>query len=129
MMLPIFRLGLGGSIGSGDQIVSWIALDEIAPAVQHVLDTPSIRGAVNFTAPRAVSFGELVRTLASALHRPALVQVPAFAARLAMGEMADEMILTGARVLPRKLLDSGYAFRFPEIAGAIERALSGRNEA
>lgn len=123
VMLPLFQMGLGGSIGSGDQIVSWIALDEIAPAVQHVLATPSLRGPVNFTAPRAVSFRELAEALASTLNRPALFRVPAFAARLAMGQMADEMILTGARVVPKKLLESGYEFRVEEIGEAMKRAV------
>lgn len=127
VMLPLFQIGLGGSIGSGRQVVSWIALDEIAPAMLHVLATPALRGPVNFVAPEPVPFAELARALGHALHRPTLFTVPAFAARLALGEMGEEMVLSGVRVVPRRLLETGYRFRFPELTGAMEHALGGRD--
>ena len=126
VMLPLFQIGLGGSIGSGRQVVSWIALDEIAPAMLHVLATPALRGPVNFVAPEPVPFAELARALGRALHRPTLFTVPAFAARLALGEMGEEMVLSGVRVVPGRLLATGYRFRFPEISGAMEHALGAR---
>ncbi len=124
VMLPLFEIGLGGVLGSGRQIVSWIALDEIAPALLHVLATPALQGPVNFVAPEPVPFAELARALARALRRPALFKVPAFAAKLALGQMGEEMVLSGVRVIPRRLLDSGYRFRFPEIGAAMEHALA-----
>ena len=124
VMLPLFRIGLGGPVGTGEQVVSWIALDEISPALLHVLATPALGGAVNFTAPHPVSFNELARSLAAVLHRPALFRVPAFAARLALGQMGEEMVLTGARVRPARLLETGYTFRFPELGGALRHALA-----
>ena len=122
-MLPPFRLGLGGPIGSGRQVVSWIALDDVAHAMRHVLDTPALRGPVNFTAPNPVSFAELARALGRVLHRPVLFRLPAWVARLALGEMAEEMLLGGARAVPRALLASGYRFRFLEITGALRQAV------
>lgn len=122
-MLPPFRLGVGGPIGSGRQAVSWIALDDVARAVLHVLATPALRGAVNFTAPNPVSLAELARALGRVLHRPAFLRLPGWAARLALGEMAEQMLLTGQRVLPRALAASGFRFEQPEIEGALRQAL------
>ncbi|MBX6366262.1 MAG: TIGR01777 family protein, partial [Gemmatimonadetes bacterium] len=128
-MLPVFRLGLGGPVGSGRQVVSWIALAEIGPAMLHVIEHAELRGPVNFTAPESVSFNEFARTLGRVLGRPAVVRLPAFAARLVLGEMADELLLSGARVVPRRLLASGYGFRFPRLEpallGALERSGGG----
>ena len=123
-MLPPFRLGLGGPIGSGRQVVSWIALDDVARGMRYVLDTPTLRGPLNFTAPNPVTSAELARAIGRALHRPALFRLPEWAARLALGEMADEMLLAGARVRPRALLASGFHFELPEIAGALRQALT-----
>lgn len=124
VMLPLFRLGLGGPIGSGRQIISWVALDEIAPALLHLLATPELSGAVNVVSPNAVSFSELARELAAVLHRPAFFRLPAFAARLALGQFGEEILLTGSRIVPRRLQESGYEFRFPELRGALEHALT-----
>ncbi len=126
-MLPPFRLGLGGPIGRGRQVVSWIALEDVARAMLHVLGTPALRGPVNFTSPNPVSFNELARTLGRALHRPAIWRLPGWAARLLLGEMAEEMLLGGQRVVPRALEASGFRFELPEIEGALRRAL-GRAE-
>ncbi len=123
VMLPLFQIGLGGVMGSGRQVVSWIALDELAPALLHVLATPALQGPVNFVAPSPVPFAELARALGHALHRPALFRLPAFAARLALGQMGEEMVLTGVRVIPRRLLETGYRFRYPELEGALRHQL------
>lgn len=122
-MLPVFRLGLGGSLGGGTQVWSWIALDDVVEAALHVLRTDALAGPVNFTAPEPVSNAEFTRVLGLVLRRPAPFSVPTFAARLAAGEMAQEMLLTGARVLPRRLLESGYRFRFPTLEPALRHLL------
>jgi uncharacterized protein (TIGR01777 family) len=126
MLLP-FKLGMGGRIGSGEQFTSWIALDDVIGAIHHVLCEESVRGAVNAVAPDPVTNGEFTRTLARVLRRPTLLPVPAFAARLAFGEMADALLLAGARVMPARLQASGYRFRFPDLESAL-RHLLGRME-
>lgn len=121
-MLPVFRAGLGGRLGSGKQGFSWIALSELPAALQHIVEHVDISGPVNITAPGAVSNAEFTAELARALHRPALAVVPAFVLRAMLGEMA-EMLLTGVRAVPKKLLESGYSFAQPELRGALEEML------
>jgi uncharacterized protein (TIGR01777 family) len=118
-MLPLFRLGLGGPSGSGLQYVSWIARDDLAEAYRFVLETEGITGPVNATAPGAVTNGDFARALGKALRRPAFVPAPAFALRLLLGEMARELLLSGARVVPGKLLSGRFPFRFPDLEGAL----------
>ena len=122
LLLP-FRLGMGGRIGDGRQFTSWIALDDAVGAIHHAICEESVRGPVNAVAPGPVSNAEFTRTLARVLRRPTLLPVPAFAARLAFGEMADALLLAGARVLPTRLQASGYRFRFPELEGALRHLL------
>lgn len=122
MLLP-FRVGLGGRIGQGGQFMSWIALDDVLGAIYHALCTDSLHGPVNAVAPSPVRNAEFIRTLAGVLRRPALVPLPAFAARLLLGEMADELLLASARVMPARLQASGYRFRFPELEGALRHLL------
>jgi hypothetical protein len=122
-MLTPFQLGAGGVVGSGRQYMSWIALDDVIGALHHVLTRAELSGPVNVTAPRPATNREFTKTLGRVLARPTLVPVPAFAARLAFGEMADELLLSSARVEPRKLLETGYAFRFPELEGALRHVL------
>jgi len=122
-MLPPFRLGLGGRIGSGRQYISWIALDDAVGAVQHALATGALRGPANAVAPRAVTNQEFTRTLGRTLGRPTLFPMPAFAARLAFGEMADALLLGSARVEPARLLASGYRFRHGDLEGALRHLL------
>ena len=127
MLLP-FKLGAGGRIGSGTQFTSWIALDDALGAVYHALCKESLRGPVNAVAPGPVSNAEFARTLAQVLRRPALVPLPAFAARLVFGEMADALLLAGARVMPARLQAAGYRFRFPELEGALRHLLGRQKE-
>jgi uncharacterized protein (TIGR01777 family) len=122
MLLP-FSLGLGGKIGTGRQFMSWISLDDAVGATYHALTTDSLVGAVNVVAPAPVTNSEFTRTLARVLRRPALVPMPAFAARLAFGEMADALLLASARVVPSRLQGSGYRFRHPELEGALRHLL------
>jgi uncharacterized protein (TIGR01777 family) len=119
-MLPIFRFGLGGRLGSGKQWMSWIGVGDLVAAVLFVLDSTSVAGAVNFTSPQPVTNAGFTRALARQLHRPAVLPAPAFALRLALGTMADEALLSSARALPRKLLNAG--FRFSQ--GSIEESLT-----
>jgi uncharacterized protein len=118
-LLPLFKLGLGAKLGSGKQVWSWIAAADITPALLHLLERPEIAGPVNFVAPEAVTNEAFTDALAGVLGRPSFLKIPAFAVRLAPGGMADEMLLSGAHVVPRTLLDSGYAFRFPELKSAL----------
>jgi hypothetical protein len=123
-MLPIFRLGLGGKLGSGDQWMSWINLEDAAAAILFAMDTPALTGALNLTAPEPVTNAQFTRALGQALHRPAVLPAPAFALRLAFGEMADEALLSSARVVPAKLIASGFRFAYSTIDEGLAAALS-----
>lgn len=122
-MLPVFRLGAGGTLGDGRQWFSWVALDDVVRAVAWVLDHPELAGGVNVTAPEPVTNAELTETLGHVLHRPAMTRAPEFALRLVYGEMADEMLFASQRVVPRRLLDSGFRFAHPELASALHHIL------
>ena len=122
-MLPPFRLGAGGPLGSGRQWVSWVALDDVLGALHHALMADDLSGPVNVTAPGPVTSRHFAATLGRTLGRPALVPAPAFALRLLFGEMADTALLAGQRVLPARLTQSGYRFRYPELAMALEHLL------
>jgi len=122
MLLP-FRAGLGGVLGSGKQYVSWVALDDLPGIVLHVLGNGDLRGPVNAVAPRPVTNREFTDALGRVLSRPTLFPVPAFALRLAVGEMADALLLASARVVSRRLEETGYRFRFPELSGALRHLL------
>jgi hypothetical protein len=122
-MLPPFRLGLGGVLGSGQQYMSWIALDDVVGAMQHAIVTEALQGPTNAVAPRAVTNQEFTKTLGKVLGRPTAIPLPAFAARLMFGEMADELLLASARIQPTKLLASGYQFHYPELEEALQHVL------
>jgi hypothetical protein len=123
-MIPIFRLGLGGPLGNGRQWMSWISLRDSADAVLFALDTPSLVGPINVTAPNPVTNADLTCALAKRLHRPAIFAAPAFALRLAMGEMADEALLASTRVVPAKLSSAGFHFTYPILDMALAAALA-----
>jgi len=122
-MLTPFRMGLGGVIGDGAQWMSWIALDDVIGAIRHALTTDALRGPVNAVAPAPVTNGDFTRTLGRVLGRPTLLPLPAFAARLALGEMADELLLVSQRVMPARLQASGFAFLRPTLEDALRAAL------
>ena len=122
-MLPPFRLGLGGRLGSGRQWMSWVSLDDAIGAIHHAIFTPALCGAVNVTAPAPATNAEFTATLARVLARPAVVPVPAAALRLALGQLADEALLAGQRVLPAALLSAGYRFRAAGLEGALRHVL------
>jgi len=121
-LLPLFRLGLGGRLGSGRQYVPWIAIDDWVRAVAHLLVTESVEGPVNLAAPQQVTNAEFTRTLARVLGRPAVVVVPAFALRLVMAELGRE-ILASQRVQAARLLASGFTFKYPTLEEALRHLL------
>ena len=125
MLLP-FRLGAGGVVGSGRQYMSWISLDDAVGALRHSLGTQALRGAANAVAPAPVTNREFTRILAAVLGRPALLRVPAFALRLAFGEMADALLLSSARAEPARLIATGYRFRHPDLETALRHLLAKR---
>jgi uncharacterized protein (TIGR01777 family) len=119
-MLPIFRLGLGGQLGSGQQWMSWISLEDAVRAILFAMKSETLRGPVNVVAPNPVTNAEFTRALGRALHRPAVMPVPAPALKLMFGEMADEALLASTRAVPGKLMGAGFRFE----QGTIEEALA-----
>jgi uncharacterized protein len=121
-LAPLFRLGLGARFGSGSQFISWITLADEVRAIRFLLDHAELRGPVNLTAPEPVTNAELTAALARTLRRPALLRIPAPVLRTALGEVSGEL-LAGARVVPRKLQDAGFGFRYADINGALAAVL------
>lgn len=124
-LLPPFRLGLGGPLGSGRQWFPWIHLDDEVGAIRHLLAQATASGPFNLAAPQPVLQGDWARAVGRALGRPARLRLPAMVLRLFLGDMAKELFLGGARVRPDRLLASGYVFRFPDLAGALADLLHG----
>ena len=122
MVLP-FRFFAGGKIGSGQQWMSWIALDDVIQILRFALENGNVRGPINAISPQPVQNAEFTKTLASAMHRPALFPAPPFALRLALGEMADALLLSSQRVLPKKLESLGYRFLHADLKGALTSLL------
>ena len=127
MLLP-FRMGVGGRIGNGRQWMSWVAIDDALRAIHHALTSEGLDGALNVVAPTAVTNAEFTRVLGRVLRRPTVLPMPAFAARVALGEMARELLLWSQRVEPRRLLETGFVFDHPELEGALMHVL-GRSPA
>src|SRR6202167_2583640 len=124
MLLP-FKLGLGGRTGDGQQWMSWIDVRDIVGAIHHILKNDLMQGPVNMVAPRPVTNAEFARTLAGVLSRPALLPMPAFAAKLVFGEMGEELLLGSQKVEPGKLISSVYPFRYRELRVSLEGLLRG----
>ena len=124
MLLP-FKFGFGGKLGSGRQWMSWIALEDEVGAIVHVLGDDSLSGPFNLTSPNPVTNADMTKVIGAALHRPTLIPAPAFALKTALGaEMAEELLLVSQRALPTRLLDSGFTFRHPDLADALQVALA-----
>jgi hypothetical protein len=122
--LPLFRFGVGGRLGSGRQFISWITLEDEVAAIEFLLQHDSVSGPVNLTAPHPVTNAEFTAALGRALHRPAVVPVPAVALKVVMGsQMVDEMLLSSANVLPHALERAGYQFAHPVMDEALTSAL------
>lgn len=118
-MLTPFKMGLGGKIGSGKQYISWISIEDTVAAMKRALTDDSIRGPLNVVSPKPVTNERFTRALGEVLSRPTVVAMPAFAARLAFGEMADEMLLVSQRVMPKKLQAAGFQFHFSDLEMAL----------
>ena len=121
--LPIFKLGGGGKIGSGRQYWSWVSLDDVVGAIVHAIENDALSGPVNVVGPDPPTNAEYTRVLGRVLGRPTFFAVPAPAARVALGGMADELLLASARVEPAKLEETGYEYRYPELEGALRHLL------
>jgi uncharacterized protein (TIGR01777 family) len=122
MLLP-FKLGAGGIVGNGRQYWSWISLDDVVGAIHHALTNDDVSGPVNGVAPNPVTNREFTKSLGSVLRRPTIFPMPAFAARLALGEMADELLLASTRVEPKRLLETGFEFRHADLTTALKHVL------
>ena len=122
-MLTPFRMGVGGRIGDGKQWMSWIALADVIEGLKFVIEHNSVTGPVNFVAPNPVTNSEFTKSLGDALSRPTLFPMPSFAARLAFGEMADALLLSSAKVGPKRLQESGYSFEFENLQPTLESIL------
>ena len=118
-MLKPFKLGLGGPVGNGRQYMAWITLDDLVAMVLYLLDHDAIRGPVNIVAPEPVTNKEFTKIMGTVLNRPTKLPTPAFAVRLAIGEMADEMLLSSIRAVPQKLQGTDYTYRFPDLETAL----------
>jgi uncharacterized protein len=119
-----FKFGLGGRIGSGQQWMSWITLQDVVSVIRKVLENRAVSGAVNVVAPQPVRNAEFVKALGHAMHRPAIVPAPAFALEFALGEMAEALLLASQRVAPSRLVQLGYRFSQPELHAALARILA-----
>ncbi len=122
-MTPPFKLGLGGKIGSGKQILSWIHIDDEISAINHIINNEEITGEINLPSASPVSNKEFSQILAKTLKRPCFFDMPEFMAKIAFGEMGQELILNGQAVIPQKLLETGYKFKFNTLEDALGREL------
>jgi len=122
-LLPVFNLGGGGKVGKGTQWMSWIALHDLVRALRFLIETESLSGAVNVTAPNPATNQQFSHTLGDVLHRPSLATVPEFAVKLMFGEMGEETLLSGQRVAPKRLLEAGFKFDFPDLPAALRHEL------
>jgi uncharacterized protein (TIGR01777 family) len=123
-MLPPFRAGLGGKIGSGKQWMSWIALDDVVGALKFALTNEALGGPVNFVTPNPVTNAEFTNTLGKVLSRPTLFPIPAFGVRLLFGEMGEALLLAGQRVAPKRLMTEGYQFQYSQLDAALRHVLA-----
>jgi len=120
-LLTPFKMGMGGKVGSGKQFISWVAIDDVTSAIKLALSDETFRGPVNVVSPNPVTNEAFTKTLGHVLSRPTALAMPAFAARLAFGEMADETLLASQYVVPKRLSDAGYEFKYPELEGALRK--------
>ena len=123
-LLTPFKMGMGGKVGSGRQYVSWVSLEDSVNAILLAINDESIRGPLNVVSPNPVTNEEFTKTLGHVLNRPTALAMPAFAARLAFGEMADEMLLVSQRVMPKRLNAAGFQFKYPGLESALRHYLA-----
>src|SRR6266404_9453479 len=120
-LLTPFKMGMGGKVGSGKQFISWVAIDDVTSAIKLALNDETFRGPLNVVSPNPVTNEVFTKTLGHVLSRPTALAMPAFAARLAFGEMADEMLLASQYVVPKRLSDAGFEFKYPELESALRK--------
>jgi NAD dependent epimerase/dehydratase family enzyme len=123
MWLP-FQLGIGGVLGHGRQMMSWVVLDEIPYVIDHLLKSDKMTGAVNVVTPKAVSNAEFTKVLGQVIRKPTFLPVPAFAIRLLFGEMGEQLLLEGANIKPLRLQENGYQFHYANLKDALERVIN-----
>lgn len=122
-MLPAFKMGVGGRLGQGDQYMSWIHIHDVVGAILYALTHDDCSGPLNLTAPEPATNAEFTRALGEVLRRPTVLPVPKFALKVAFGEMAEHLLLTGQRVVPKRLLETGYTFKHPDLRAALQDAI------
>jgi uncharacterized protein len=123
-MLTPFKFGVGGVVGSGKQWMSWVSLDDVVNAINYALENENLRGAVNVVSPNPVTNEEFTKTLGDVLYRPTFLPLPEFAVNMIFGEMGDALLLDSTRVRPKRLLDAGFEFEYPDLKAAIEHAVT-----
>jgi uncharacterized protein (TIGR01777 family) len=126
-LLPIFRAGAGGTVGSGKQYVSWIAMDDLLSAIRFALGNARVEGPVNAVSPNPVTNAELTKTLGRVLRRPTSIKIPALAARVRYGEAADELLLASARVIPKRLQGHNFTFHYPTLEETLRHVLRSKS--
>ncbi len=122
-MLTPFKLGVGGVVGSGKQWMSWISMDDQIAIINYAIENENIRGAVNAVSPNPVTNEVFTKTLGEVLYRPTFIPLPQFAVSMMFGEMGDALLLASTKVLPKRLLDAGFEFKYPDLKPAIEHAV------
>lgn len=122
-MIKPFKLGIGGKLGDGSQYVSWVSIDDVIEIIKYTISNDTLSGPINVVSPTAVTNKQLTSVLAKALKRPAVAKIPAFALRIMFGEMADAMLLSSTRVIPGKLLESGYKFKDTDLEDTLSRMI------
>ena len=122
-MLTPFKLGVGGVIGSGKQWMSWVSLDDVVDVVNFAIENEKVRGAINVTSPHPVTNEEFTTVLGEVLYRPTFLPLPEFAVNLVFGEMGDALLIDSTKVMPKRLLDAGFAFKYPDLKTALENAV------
>lgn len=123
ILLP-FKLGVGGVVGSGKQWMSWISIDDHIEIINYAIENENVRGAINSVAPNPVTNEQFTKTLGEVLYRPTILPLPSFAVNMVFGEMGDALLLASTRVLPKRLQEAGFVFKYPELKAALEHAVS-----
>ena len=122
-MITPFKFGVGGVVGSGKQWMSWVSLDDVVEVVNFAIENEKVRGAINVASPNPVTNEEFTKTLGEVLYRPTFLPLPEFAVNLVFGEMGDALLIHSTKVLPKRLLDAGFKFKFPDLRSALENAV------
>lgn len=126
-LFPSFFMGLGSTVGDGKQTLSWIHIDDVVGGIRFLIEHPDLTGPFNLTSPHPVSQHTFSKTLARAMHRPLLLSMPAFVIKMLFGEMGEYLLLKGQRVLPKRLTEAGYQFKYPELSDALTQEFGNKN--